>query len=243
MGLFNIFKSNSNKLTVLDELQAKDSALFGTNYKTPRVPVLLKGAAANWPLMSNWTKEYIVDNMGSYVCKVIKDSRPAYSKEQTTLKFYFEKLSDVSTLTLDPFNAKKPPLFYKDVKSNNPYFKTNEIQRFFFFHSVKNAGTLPHIHGNAFNILQSGTKEWVFYDASESHNPEGYKLLHTFNKKYGLGTHAKSWFKNEVPKLPNKLETVYRCTQEAGDIVFIPNGFCHAVLNKSEVMGIVFETK
>ena len=49
-------------------------------------------------------------------------------------------------------------------------------------------------------------------------------------------------FKKEVPKLPNKVDAVFCCTQEAGDIVFIPKGYCHAVLNKSEVMGIVFET-
>ena len=46
-----------------------------------------------------------------------------------------------------------------------------------------------------------------------------------------------------IPKLAKKLDHVYTCTQNAGDIVFIPNGFCHAVLNKSEVMGIVFETR
>ena len=40
-----------------------------------------------------------------------------------------------------------------------------------------------------------------------------------------------------------KVDTVFCCTQEAGDIVFIPDGYCHAVLNKTEVMGIVFETR
>jgi hypothetical protein len=243
MGIFNFLRSNQKEMIALDEYGNQDSALFLSNYKIPRVPVLLKGAASKWPLMSKWDKDYIIDNMGGYVCKIIKDSRPAYSKEQTTLKFYFEKLKDVSTLTLDPFVSKKPPLFYKDINSSNSFFKTNDIQRFFFFHSVKDAGTLPHIHGDAFNILQSGIKEWVFFDASETNNPNGYKLLKDFNKKYTIGTHAKDWFKKEVPKLTSKLDKVYSCTQEAGDIVFIPNGYCHAVLNKSEVMGIVFETK
>ena len=82
----------------------------------------------------------------------------------------------------------------------------------------------------------------MFYDASETDNPNGYDVLQASNKKYPSGTHAKDWFKKEAPKLPNKVDRVYRCTQEAGDIVFIPNGYCHAVLNSSEVMGIVFET-
>jgi len=242
MGIFNLF-NGKKKLVELDQFSSQDEVLFQSRYKNLRVPVLLKGAAKHWPLNSKWSKEYIKDNMGSYICKIIEDSRPAYAKDQTTLKFYFEKLKNVSTLTLEPFNQKKPPLFYKDIKTPNPFFKKRDIQRFFFYHSIKDAGTLPHIHGNAFNILQEGQKQWVFYDASKTNNPIGYNTLQESNKKYPKGTHAKDWFKKEVSKLPNKVDTVFCCTQEAGDIVFIPDGYCHAVLNKTEVMGIVFETR
>jgi hypothetical protein len=176
MGIFNLF-INKKKLVEIDQFSSQDKVLFQSQYKTPRVPVLLKGAAKHWPLHSKWSKDYIKDNMGNYICKIIEDSRPAYAKDQTTLKFYFEKLKNVSTLTLEPFNPKKPPLFYKDIKTPNPFFTTKDIQRFFFFHSIKDAGTLPHIHGNAFNILQEGQKEWVFYDASKTHNLNGYNTL------------------------------------------------------------------
>ncbi len=240
--MFNLFRNKKNQLPLIDDLLEIDSKQFISQYKNVRKPVLLKGAAKHWPLMEKWNKEYIKNNMGDYVCKIIKDSRPAYANEQTTLNVYFNKLEGVSTLTLDPFNIKNPPLFYKDINSSNSFFKTKDIQRFFFFHSIKDAGTLPHIHGNAFNILQQGTKEWIFYDASEQFNIKGYRVLQESNKKYPIGSHAKDWFKKEVPKLSKKLENVFTCTQEAGDIVFIPNGYCHAVLNKSEVMGIVFET-
>lgn len=155
MGIFNLFNSKK-KFVEIDQFSSQDKVLFQSQYHTPRVPVLLKGAAKHWPLYSKWSKEYIKDNMGSYICKIIKDSRPAYAKDQTTLRFYFEKLKNVSTLTLEPFNPKKLPLFYKDIKTPNPFFTTKDIQRFFFFHSIKDAGTLPHIHGNAFNILQQG---------------------------------------------------------------------------------------
>ena len=87
---------------------------------------------------------YIKDNMGSYICKIIEDSRPAYAKDQTTLKFYFEKLKNVSTLTLEPFNPKKPTLFYKDIKTPNPFFTTKDIQRFFFFHSIQLIQSIFH---------------------------------------------------------------------------------------------------
>ena len=105
-------------MIVLDELSSEDKNLFQSHYKTPRIPVLLKGAAKDWPLFGKWSQDYIKNNMGSYICKIIEDSRPAYAKDQTTLKFYFEKLKNVSTLTLDPFIQKKPPLFYKDIKKH-----------------------------------------------------------------------------------------------------------------------------
>ena len=132
MGIFNLF-NGKKKLEEIDQFSSQDEVLFQSKYKNPRVPVLLKGAAKHWPLHSKWSKDYIKDNMGSYICKIIEDSRPAYAKDQTTLKFYFEKLKNVSTLTLEPFNQKKPPLFYKDIKMPNPFFTTKGIFNDFSF--------------------------------------------------------------------------------------------------------------
>ena len=106
MGIFNLFKPKKT-LIEIDQLCIQDKMLFESQYKNPRVPVLLKGAAKDWPLFTKWSKDYITNNMGSYVCKIIQDSRPAYAKDQTTLKFYFNKLRNVSTLTLEPFIQKK----------------------------------------------------------------------------------------------------------------------------------------
>lgn len=244
MGLFGIFSKKRKQPIQLDEIsfEVNGRDKFIKNYQSKRVPVLIKGGARDWKLMNTWNKSYISENMGGYVCKIISDSRPAYSKEQTTLKNYFEKFNDYSTLTLDSFDPKKPPLFFNDVEIPNPFFQKKDIQRFFFYHSVKDAGTLPHIHGDAFNILQEGKKHWVLYDASPTLSPNGYKVLQSSNKKYPKGTHAKTWFKRALPSLMGSAETIYSCIQEAGDIVYIPSEYCHAVLNKSEVMGIVFET-
>ena len=244
MGIFNLFSKNTLKTIPLNDfvLDESNSKEFVNKYFSKRVPVLIKGGAKDWELMKKWNKEYLSEHMGGYICKVINDSRPAYSKEQTTLRNYFEKFNGYSTLTLDKFDPKNPPLFFDDVEIPNPFFTSKLIQRFFFYHSVENAGTLPHIHGDAFNVLQKGVKQWVFYDASPSLNPLGYGLLQESNKKYPIGTHAKNWFKKALPSLGSTGVVIYSCMQEEGDIVYIPSEFCHAVLNKSEVMGIVFET-
>ena len=65
MGIFNLFNSKK-KLVEIDQFSSQDSVLFQSQYKTPRVPVLLKGAAKHWPLHSKWSKDYIKDNMADF---------------------------------------------------------------------------------------------------------------------------------------------------------------------------------
>ena len=60
MGIFNLF-NGKKKLEEIDQFSSQDEVLFQSKYKNPRVPVLLKGAAKDWPLHSKWSKDYIKD--------------------------------------------------------------------------------------------------------------------------------------------------------------------------------------
>lgn len=242
MGLLNLF--SASKIHNIDEVyfDETNSDEFLINYYIPRIPVLIKGGAKQWPLIEKWNNEYVAKAFGNYECTIVSDSRPAYSKEKDTLKNYFSRHQGKSTLTLERFNNSKAAFFLKDIKIPNAFFKEKDIARYFFFHSVKNAGTLPHVHRDAFNTLQTGKKHWVFYDANAQSAPKGFKELKQCHLNYPPGTHARTWFENELPKLPKRIEKVYQCFQEPGDIVYIPIEYSHAVLNHSEVMGVVVET-
>mgnify|MGYP006140318297 FL=1 len=214
---------------------------FLNNYFFPRKPLLIKEGAVDFPLIKLWTKEYISNHNGDYVCTVISDSRPAHSKLKTTLANYFNVHKGKSTLTLD-FDPKKSPFFLKGLKFPNIYFSKKIIHRFFFYHSVRDAGTLPHVHRDAFNILREGEKRWVMYDADRSIAPKGYSLMMKTHKKYPPGTHAKDWFKKDYSKLSKKVDKVFECVQSPKDIVFVPINYCHTVVNTSdEVLGLVVE--
>ncbi len=241
MGLFNLFSSQKNYPKIPEISTREEFALFFSEYFNPRRPVLLKGAAKEWELMSKWTKDYIAESSGSYICNIISDSRPASSTDQTTLKSYFSKVKGKSTLTLERFDKSDYPRFVNDILLPNVFFSKEDMARYFFFHSVKYAGTLPHNHRDAFNILQHGSKRWAFFDASQIHSPLGFKIQMEYFKSYPKGTHAKEWFSKELPKLGKRLPDVQECIQEAGDIVYIPIDYSHTVLNLSEVMGLVVE--
>ena len=80
------------------------------------------------------------------------------------------------------------------------------------------------------------------HDADQNVSPIGYELLKESYRKYPPGTHAKDWFRKELSKVSKKTE-LFECNQTDQDIVYVPENFCHTVVNISdEVLGIVIET-
>lgn len=243
MGIFDLFQNKPAKTIEMDELHYSkmNKETFISEYFIPRKPLLIKEGAKNWPIVDLWTKEYVNKKFGHYMCTVVKDSRPAMARESTTLKNFFKNHKGQSTLTLES-NPMKVSFILKGLKLPNLFFSRKDINRFFFYFSVKNAGTLPHYHKDAFNILREGKKRWVMFDANEQSAPKGYNTQLKGYKKYPKGTHAKDWFVIDLPKTTRKLP-VFECYQEASDIVYVPWQFSHAVLNISEeVLGLVVET-
>lgn len=240
--MFNFFKKNTNKILTMDSISIDDKERFINEYFKVKKPVLIKNGAQDWDMLQKWTKDYIVDNAGDYICTIVEDSRPASSKQQTTLKNYFNRFTDKSTLTLDKYNPSKKPVFFRDIPLPNALFTSKSINRFFFYHSVKDAGTLLHNHSDAFNVLKEGKKHWIMHDADKATSPNGYKTMMEYFNLYPIGSHAKDWFKKELKKMPNKVDKVYECFQKAGDIVYVPDKYAHTVLNLEEVMGLVVET-
>lgn len=241
MGLLGFFGASKIFDVETIDLDHQSKEDFLVNFYLPRIPVLIKGGSKNWPIFRKWTKEYVIKTFGNYQCTIVHDSRPASSVQKDTLKNYFENYRGKSTLSLEKFNERNS-FFLKDITIPNPLFNKSDIARYFFYHSVEDAGTLPHMHRDAFNILKEGRKHWVFYDANKLSAPKGFRELQKCHKIYPSGSHAKDWFKRELRRTPNRVEKVFQCFQEPGDIIYIPTEYAHTVLNKSEVMGLVVET-
>lgn len=241
--MFNFLKKSVISQIETQFLNEQLIKSFETTYKKNRIPILIKNGAKNWALMSKWNKDYIADVSGDYICTIVKDARPAYASEKTTLRNYFHRFSSYSTLSLEILDNKTKPQFLKDIPLTNYLFREKEIMRYFFYHSNVHQGTLPHIHGDAFNILHSGKKRWIFYDADKLISPKGYQEVTECFKKFPPGSNISDFFNNYLNLLSKKNLNVMECIQEAGDIVYIPKNYSHAVINLDEVIGIVFETK
>ncbi len=218
---------------------------FVKDYFEPRKPALFRNACADWDFIRRWTQDYLREKMGDFECTIARDSRPAYSEEICSLSEYFEHYAHLSTMTFKSYDAGHSdlPVFLQDIPLPNPFFSQQDIGAYFFFHANAQGGSLPHCHMDAFNLLQYGTKRWIMWDADPDISPEGWRLLKQCHAQYGTGTFSYDWFANGPEQVRQEGVATYECEQQAGDIVFIPEHYSHAVLNMSENQGMVVITK
>jgi len=137
MGLFNLFGPKEITTTQIDEIHYSelDRKRFLSNYFIPRKPLLIKEGAHGWPLIKDWSKDFISKNYGNYICTVISDSRPAHSNVKTTLKDYFINHKGKSTLTLD-FDPLRS-VFFKGIENSKYIFHEKRDTSFFFLSFCK----------------------------------------------------------------------------------------------------------
>ena len=91
-----------------------------------------------------------------------------------------------------------------------------------FFLGPPGSGAPFHAHRDAFNALIFGRKRWFLL-------PPDRSLYST--------TPVATWLASAAA-LP---EGALQCVQEAGDVVFVPRGWAHAVLNLRTSVGVAVE--
>ena len=95
-----------------------------------------------------------------------------------------------------------------------------------FYLGGPGTGSPLHFHKDAFNALMYGKKRWFLI-------PPASALYSTVP--------ISTWVVNtslEGPKAPKGLQM---CTQNAGDVLYIPHGWAHGVLNLETSVGVAVE--
>ena len=88
------------------------------------------------------------------------------------------------------------------------------------------AGAYWHAHSGALHSLAYGAKRWYLLPPALEHRVEGN------------GATVGAWLRDVAPSLPY---AALECTQRAGEVLFVPEGWYHGVLNLANSVGIVVE--
>ncbi len=92
-----------------------------------------------------------------------------------------------------------------------------------FFLGPAYSGAPPHVHGAAWNGLAHGLKLWFFFPPSQG---------------YYVSKPIVEWLEEDLPQLPFQ---PLLAVQRAGDVVYVPSEWSHAVLNLRESIGVAEE--
>ncbi|KAJ0089343.1 hypothetical protein Patl1_32796 [Pistacia atlantica] len=214
---------------------------FVLNFEELNKPVLLEGCLDNWDALEKWDREYLV--------KVCDDVRFAVGPVEMKLEDYF-RYSDLvreerPLYLFDPKFAEKVPklgmeyevpmYFQEDLFSvlgnERPDYRWVII-------GPAGSGSSFHIDPNstsAWNAIIKGSKKWVLFppdvvppgvhpspDGSEVACP--VSIIEWFMNFYGA---TKNWKKRPI-----------ECICKAGEVIFVPNGWWHLVINLEESIAI-----
>eukprot|EP01064_Diplonema_japonicum_P028712 TRINITY_DN4473_c0_g4_i1.p1 TRINITY_DN4473_c0_g4~~TRINITY_DN4473_c0_g4_i1.p1 ORF type:complete len:544 (+),score=124.32 TRINITY_DN4473_c0_g4_i1:36-1667(+) len=203
---------------------------FLNEYFTLRKPVVLKGAASTWRCTS-WNVNHMLDGDAKALNSTVTVAEIPYSKQyglensQMPLRQYIEEHMKVgshmyafdnsmhTSAAADVLGTSYGKLAYLDgAKSNPPQWSFG----------ADGSGSPSHLHQDAINGVCFGKKEWLMWPPAA-----------TF-----LSTVPAHEFYKSVSAWSSDYLTV---TQHAGDLLYVPEGWGHAVLNVGPTLGVATE--
>ncbi|KAF0895666.1 hypothetical protein E2562_014285 [Oryza meyeriana var. granulata] len=214
---------------------------FVSEFEEPNRPVLLEGCLECWPALQKWTREHLL--------KVSARKKFAVGPVSMTLDRYFHYADNVQEeRPLYLFDAKfteKVPEMGRDYEVP-AYFREDLFRVLgeerpdhrWVIIGPAGSGSSFHVDPNstsAWNAVIKGAKKWVMFppevvppgvhpsaDGAEVTSP--VSIMEWFMNFYGA---CKTWEKRPI-----------ECICRAGEVVFVPNGWWHLVINLEESIAI-----
>ena len=203
-----------------------DKGSFNDKYGYASVPVIFKGIAKNWGIVSQWDFGFFKDNYGTHTEKVSNSSQ---TRDEV---FSISEFCDYSLTTsdADPYYLKTSfhihtglaksyavPEFFDCWYDKDPRKK---IKLSWIYIGPENSFSSLHVDSwdtSAWNLVTKGKKIWLFY------HPDQAGFLYDGHVNPFYPDHEQyPLFKHAVPLV---------CVQEPGEIVFTPSTWWHAVYN------------
>jgi len=231
-------------------------------------PVIVKNVTAGWRALVHWTKEELVrrypdvmvgmgeskklgqtgpDDADDTFRKVsIKDFVLNHMHESN--KYVFDrKLNMPESLLEDCQPYPMPTRMYKESKDEVE--KKGLPDRLMWKDHLAltigsdQQGLTFHRHNAAWNVVVFGTKRWILYDAQRIENIDRLKRM-TRDIVNPIQLSSPDWIRQLYPMEERQREIRsygHDCIQRAGDLLYVPRGWAHMVVNIGDTVAVVSE--
>lgn len=211
--------------------------VFIQEYALPGTPVVLEGAAADWPAMHKWDRNFFLRHYGELEVTVVRtrDKRDRKQMRLAAFMDYMQHVSDANPYYLASWVfGKACPALLADY-CNPPHFDRWEKQLpvhlqpewQWIFMGPRGSGSPLHVdtlYSSAWNAVITGRKRWLFYHPRQTaYLYQG--RVDAFHPDY-----------EAYPRFSNA--EAIECIQYAGDLVYTPSGWWHQVYNEEAGVSI-----
>ncbi|KAK9079244.1 hypothetical protein SSX86_000914 [Deinandra increscens subsp. villosa] len=214
---------------------------FVSNFEMPNKPVLLEGCLDNWPAMKKWDSDYLVK-----VCGDVRFSVGPIEMKLSDFFTYANQAQEERPLYLfDPKFANKVPKLGQDyevpVYFNEDLFSVlgNERPDYrWIIIGPAGSGSSFHIDPNstsAWNAVVKGSKKWVLFPPDVV--PPGV-YPSSDGAEVACPVSITEWFMNFYESTKTWKKKPVECVCKAGEVIFVPNGWWHLVINLEDSIAI-----
>ncbi|KAL4591892.1 hypothetical protein LXL04_004867 [Taraxacum kok-saghyz] len=214
---------------------------FVTNFEEPNKPVLLEGCLDNWPAIKKWDKDYLI--------KTCNNTQFSIGPVQMNLQDYFtysnQSQEERPLYLFDPNFAKKVPKLGQDYETPI-YFREDLFNVLgderpdyrWIIIGPPGSGSSFHIDPNstsAWNAVVKGSKKWVLFPPDVV--PPGVHPS-SDGAEVACPVSITEWFMNFYESTKTWKKKPVECVCKAGEVIFVPNGWWHLVINLEDSIAI-----
>ncbi|OMO51919.1 hypothetical protein CCACVL1_29495 [Corchorus capsularis] len=214
---------------------------FIMNFEEPNKPVLLEGCMDNWDALEKWDRDYLLNLCGDVQFSV----GPVKMRLEEYFRYSDQVKEERPLYLFDPKFAEKIPTLGSDYEVP-VYFREdlfnvlgNERPDYrWIIIGPAGSGSSFHIDPNstsAWNAVIRGSKKWILFPPDVvppgvHPSPDGAEVA--------CPVSIMEWFMNFYGSTKNWEKRPIECICKAGEVMFVPNGWWHLVINLEESIAI-----
>ncbi|GJQ15868.1 hypothetical protein GpartN1_g7659.t1 [Galdieria partita] len=224
-----------------------DVDTFIQQFEKQSMPLVIQGLVTQWPAYEKWNRHYFIQHS--------HDFQFAVGPTQMTMQeyiHYMESNEDINPLYL--FEKRFQQLPFASDYQVPEYFKDRDLfslvekhynkrpDHSWLIYGPPRSGSRFHIDPNqtcAWNAVIQGRKKWVLFPPpphADSPSPPGVFPSEDYSQVISPASLIE-WFTNFYEEAKERNDII-ECVVQSGELLFIPRGWWHIVLNLEESIAI-----